>query len=224
MGPVPAMRGTTEGAAIGGGFRRDAEGGGRAAAQRGGQDEYEGRRHVVVLTLEGGQLISVRAYDGSELTVVSQAAAERYGVDRATLQTPLMLEGPSGTPTLATQVCTMVFPLEGPQGRKLEIYTLEEYCGVHQNSMWKWQVQLGIEEDEILPWLQVAQPGDRHWGELTMDRVTGYFYRLPPSLPRYRERWKGRKRHWNNNKKWCHQLCSPRLLALLQPAQAERHR
>jgi hypothetical protein len=50
--------------------------------------------------------------------------------------------------------------------------TLEEYCGVHQNSMWKWQVQLGTEEDEILPWLQVAQPGDRHWGELTMDRVT----------------------------------------------------
>jgi hypothetical protein len=60
----------------------------------------------------------------------------------------------------------MVFPLEGPQGRKLEIYTLvvdtlEEYCGVSQNSMWKWQMQLGIEEDEILPWLQVARPRDR---------------------------------------------------------------
>ncbi len=50
-----------------------------------------------------------------------------------------------------------------------------------------------------------------------------YFYRLPPSLPRYRDRWKGRKRHWNNNKEWCHQACSPRLLALLQPAQVERH-
>jgi hypothetical protein len=35
-----------------------------------------------------------------------------------------------------------------------------------------------------------------------------YFYRLPPSLPRYRERWKGRKRHWNNNKEWCHQACN----------------
>jgi hypothetical protein len=54
---------------------------GRAAAQRGVQDKEEGRRHVVVLTLEGGQLIGVRACDGSELTVVSQAAAERYGVD-----------------------------------------------------------------------------------------------------------------------------------------------
>jgi hypothetical protein len=88
-----------------------------------------------------------------------------------------MLEGPSGKPTRATEVCTIVFPLEGPQGRKLEIYalvvdTLEEYCGVHQNSMRKWQMQLGIGEDEILPWLQVAQPGDRHWCKLTMDRVT----------------------------------------------------
>jgi hypothetical protein len=37
--------------------------------------------------------------------------------------------------------------------------------------MWKWQMQLGIEDDEILPLLQVAQPGDHHWGEMTLERV-----------------------------------------------------
>jgi hypothetical protein len=88
-----------------------------------------------------------------------------------------MLEGPSGTPTRATEICTVVFPLEGSQGRKIVIHalvvnTLEEYCGMPQNSLQKWQMQLGIEDDGILPWLQVAQPGDRHWGELTLDRVT----------------------------------------------------
>ncbi len=40
--------------------------------------------------------------------------------------------------------------------------TLEEYYKVPQNSMWKWQMQLGIEEDEILPWLS----------RVTLDRVT----------------------------------------------------
>jgi hypothetical protein len=71
---------------------------------------------VVVLTPEGGQLIGVRAYGGSELTVVSQVAAVQYGIDRAKLQTPLKLEGPSGTPTRATEICTVVFPLEGSLG------------------------------------------------------------------------------------------------------------
>ncbi len=126
----------------------------------------------MVLTPEGGQLIGVRACEDSELTIVSQATAIRCGVDRTTLQTPLMLKGPTGTPTRATETCTMVFPLEDSDGRKLEVHalvveTLEEYYGVPQGSMWKWQVQLGIEEGEILPWLQVAKPGDRHWGEMT---------------------------------------------------------
>jgi hypothetical protein len=129
------------------------------------------------LTPEGGQLIGVRAYENSELTIVSQATALRCGVDRTMLQTPLMLEGPTGAPTRGTEICTIVFPLEGSQGRTLEVHALvvdklEEYYGVPQNSMWKWQMQLGIEEDEILPWLQVVQPGDRHWGEMTLDRVT----------------------------------------------------
>jgi hypothetical protein len=50
--------------------------------------------------------------------------------------------------------------------------------------MWKWQMQLGIEEDEILPWLQVAQLGDRYWGEMTLERV-----RLSPGGVS-RSRWK----------------------------------
>ncbi len=33
----------------------------------------------------------------------------------------------------------------------------------------------------------------------------------------------GGKRHWTDNKKWCHQLCSLRLFALPRPTQAERH-
>jgi hypothetical protein len=34
-----------------------------------------------------------------------------------------------------------------------------------------WRVQMGIEEDEILPMLQVARPGDRRWDEMTPERV-----------------------------------------------------
>jgi hypothetical protein len=64
----------------------------------------------------------------------------------------------------------------GEAGGKLEIHLLvvdmlEEYCGFPQGTMWKWQMQLGIEDNEILPLLQVAQPGDRHWGEMTLERV-----------------------------------------------------
>jgi hypothetical protein len=66
----------------------------------------------------------------------------------------------------------------------LVVDTLEEYCEMPQNSIWKWQMQLGIEEDEILLWLQVAQPEDCHWGELTLDRVT-----LNPSVAS-RSTWK----------------------------------
>jgi hypothetical protein len=131
---------------------------------------------VVVLTLEGGQLVGVRAYENSELTAVSRAAAVRCGTDRAVLPEPVTVEGPAGTPVHVTEICTMIFPLEGSHGRRLEVHafvvdTLEQYYGVPQGDMWKWQMQLGIEEDEILPLLQVTQPGDRHWGEMTLERV-----------------------------------------------------
>jgi hypothetical protein len=48
--PVSTVRGTAEGAAIGGGIRQDAGSSNRAAARRGVQDEDKGRRHAVVLT------------------------------------------------------------------------------------------------------------------------------------------------------------------------------
>jgi hypothetical protein len=120
------VRGTAENAAISGGVRQGAASGNRAAARRGVQDEDIRRRHMVVLTPEGGQIIGVRTYENLELTIVSQATAVRCGVDRATLQMPLMLKGPTGTPTRATEICTLVFPLEGSQARKLEVHALEE--------------------------------------------------------------------------------------------------
>ncbi len=49
--------------------------------------------------------------------------------------------------------------------------TLEQYCGFPQNSMWKWEMQLGKEDAGFLPLLLVAQPGDPHWGEMTLERV-----------------------------------------------------
>jgi hypothetical protein len=174
---VSATRGTAGDAAISGGICRGAASGDGAAGRRGVRDEDEGCRHVVVLTPEGGQLIGVRTYEDSEFTIVSQATAVGCGTDRATLQTPLMLKGPTGAPTCATEICTMVFPLEGSQGRKMEILamvveTLEEYYGVPQNSMRKWQMQLDMEDDVILLWLKVTQPDNYRLGEMTLDRVT----------------------------------------------------
>ncbi len=48
------------------------------------------------------------------------------------------------------------------------------------------------------------------------------FYQPPPSLLWNGERWRRRKRNWNNKWKGCHQACSPRLPAHLQPRQVER--
>jgi hypothetical protein len=176
-GPVPAVQGTTGDTVRGDEVRQEMTSGDGAAVRTRVRDEDEGRRHMVVLTPEGGQLIGVRGYEDSELTIVSRAAAARCGTDRAALPKPLMLKGPAGTLTCAMEICTVVFPLEGSHGRKLEIHalvvdTLEEYYGVPQGSMWKWQMQLGREEVEILAWLQVEQPGDRHLSEMTLERVT----------------------------------------------------
>jgi hypothetical protein len=71
----------------------------------------------------------------------------------------------------------MVFPLGGPDERRLEIPalvvdTLEQYCGLPQNSMGKCKMQLGKAYAGILPLLQIAQPGDREWGKMTLERVS----------------------------------------------------
>jgi hypothetical protein len=170
--PVPTMQVTTEGAVLGGEVRHEAASGGGAAARTGVQDDDEGRRHVVVLTPEGGQFIGVRAYENAEHTVVGRLAA----VTEMVLPKSITVEGPAGTPVHVEETCTMIFPLGGPHGRRLEIHalvvdTLEQYCGFPQDSMWKWQMQLGIEDSEILPLLQVTQPGDHRWGEMTLERV-----------------------------------------------------
>jgi hypothetical protein len=148
---MSAVQGTLGDAVRGDETRRKEMSGDRAAIRTGVQaDDDEGRQNVVVLTPEGCQFIGVRAYDGSELTVVSRAAAVLYGTHRVVLPRPLMLKGPAGTLVRVTEDCIIVFPLGDPQGRKMEIYamvvdSLEEYYGVPQGSMWKWQVQLGIE-------------------------------------------------------------------------------
>ncbi len=65
---------------------------------------------MVVLTSDGGQLINVGIVGGFEFSVVSQRTAAQYGVDRTKLQAPLMLAGPPGVPTCATEICTIAFP------------------------------------------------------------------------------------------------------------------
>jgi hypothetical protein len=175
MGSIPVMRGIVENATSGGKDRRGTESGTRTRGRRGSPNGCEGLRRVVVLTPEGGQLINVRIGGGSEFTAVKTAA--RYGVDRTKLQAPLMLEGPSGAPMCATEICTIVFPQERAVGGEMMVFafvvdTLEEYCETPQGGLQKWQMQLGTDDDGFLPWVRVAQPEDRPWCELTLDRVT----------------------------------------------------
>jgi hypothetical protein len=113
---------------------------------------------VVVLTPEGGQLINVRIGGGSEFTIVSQMAAARYGVDQTKLQAPLTLEGPSGAPMCATEICTIAFPQERAVWVKMMIFAfvvdaLEEYCETPQGGLQRWQMQMGTDDDRFLPWL-----------------------------------------------------------------------
>ncbi len=132
---------------------------------------------MVVLTPDGGQLINMGVGRGFEFSVVSQRTAARYAVDRTKLQAPVMLEGSSGAPTCATELCTIVFPQERAVGGKMVIYAyvvdaLEEYYERPYGGLQRWQMQLGADDDGFLQWLRVAQPGDRPCCELTLDNVT----------------------------------------------------
>ncbi len=99
MDPVPVVcRGAEENAVRGGMIRRETAAGGRAAAQEEIPEDDEGRRHVVVLTPEGGKCIGVRACEGEEHTVVSQRAARLFGAKREMLTRQFEVKGPSGIP------------------------------------------------------------------------------------------------------------------------------
>jgi hypothetical protein len=120
-GSRPAAQGVAD-SADGGEGRRGTESGTRAWGRGEGPEECEGLQRVVVLTPEGGQLINVGVGGGFEFSVVSQRTAAQYGVDRTKLQEPLMLEGPSGVPTCATETCTIAFPQERAVGGKMVVF------------------------------------------------------------------------------------------------------
>jgi hypothetical protein len=106
---------------------------------------------VVVLTPDGGQLINMGVGRGFEFSVVSQRTAARYAVDRTKLQAPVMLGGPSGAPTCATELCTIAFPQERAVEGKMVIYVflvdaLEEYYKTPYGGLQRWQMQLGTDD------------------------------------------------------------------------------
>ncbi len=110
---------------------------------------------MVVQTPDGGQLINMGVGRGFMFSVVSQRTAARYAVDRSKLQAPIMLDGPSGKPTRATELCTIVFPQEKAVGGKMVIYAyvvdaLEEYYETAYGGLQRWQMQLGEDEDGYL--------------------------------------------------------------------------
>jgi hypothetical protein len=107
---------------------------------------------------------------------VSRKTARLFGSERVMLTRPFEVKGPSGKPVCIEETCSVIFPLGGPHERRLEIPalvvdTLERYCGFLQNSMWKWEMQLGKADAGILPLLQSARPDDHQWGKRTLERV-----------------------------------------------------
>jgi hypothetical protein len=84
----------------------------------------------------------MRACGDAEHTVMSQRAARLYGLEKKKLREPLEVVGPSGVLVCVEETYEVLFPLGGPHERRLEITalrvdTLEEYCGVPENSMWE---------------------------------------------------------------------------------------
>jgi hypothetical protein len=105
------------------------------------EDNREGKR-VAVLTPEGVLRIGVRACKNSQHTIVSRKAARQYGLEKKKLKRALGIVGPSGMLTCVEEDYEVLFPLGSPHGRRLKIMargvnTLEEYCGVPENSLWE---------------------------------------------------------------------------------------
>ncbi len=126
--------------------RRGLENDACTQGNQGSLEECKGLQRVVVLTPDGR---------GFEFSVVSQRTAARYTVGQAKLQTPVMLEGPSGVPT---ELCTIAFSQEKAVGGKMVIYVyvvdaLEEYYEAPHGGLQRWQMQLGADDDGFLQWL-----------------------------------------------------------------------
>jgi hypothetical protein len=176
-GQRPAVQGEEDSADEDGEELRGLESDTHARGNQGNLEEWGGLQRVVVLTPDGGQLINMGVGRGFEFSVVGQKTAAQYAVDRRKLQAPIMLEGPSGTPMWATELCTIIFPQEKAVGGKMVIYAyvvdaLEEYYETPYGGLQRWQMQLGTDDEGFLQWLRVAQPGDRPHCELTLDSVT----------------------------------------------------
>ncbi len=126
---------------------------------------------------DGGQLINMGIGRGFVFSVLSQKTVARYAVDQSKLQTPIMVDGSSNQQVRATELCTIAFPQEKAVSVKMIIYAyvvdaLEECYETPGDSLQRWQMQLGEEDEGYLRWLRVAQPGDLPHYELTLENVT----------------------------------------------------
>ncbi len=144
---------------------------------QGSLERYSGLPCVVLLTPEGGQLINIGIGRGFVFSVISQKMAARYAVHRSKIPAPVMVGGPAGQQVHATEHCTTAFPQEKAVGGKLIIYafvvdTLEELYETPNGGLQRWQMPLGEEDEGYMPWLRVAQPGDRPFCELSLEEVT----------------------------------------------------
>jgi hypothetical protein len=173
----PARQGREDGIGMIGERRRALESSEYVRGGQGSLERYGGLPPVVLLTLEGGQLINIGIGRGFVFSVISQKMAARYAVHRSKLPAPVMVARPANQQVRATEHCTMAFPQEKAVGGKLIIYafvvdTLEELYETPDRGLQRWQMQLGEEDEGYLRWLRVAQPGDRLFCELSLEEVT----------------------------------------------------
>jgi hypothetical protein len=136
-----------------------------ARGNQGSLERCGGLQRVVLLTPEGVQLINMGIGRGFVFSVVSQKTAAGYALHRSKLPAPIMEAGPTNQQVCATEDCTMAFPQENAMGGKLIIYACVvdtlEYYETPGDSLQRWQMQLGEEDEGYLQWMRVAQPGDR---------------------------------------------------------------
>ncbi|MFN9908911.1 MAG: hypothetical protein ACK56F_22770, partial [bacterium] len=103
--------------------RRALESSEYSRGNQGSLERYGGLQRVVLLTPDGGKLITMGIGRGFMFSVVSQKTAARYAVHRSKLPTPLMVDGPSNRQVCATELCTIAFSQEKAVGGKMIIYS-----------------------------------------------------------------------------------------------------